>query len=531
MDIQGKHVVSLILALLGVVAIVAGALMWWLLDLPEGIAPSVLGSGALAIAVAVLLSSNLITNFVKTRQAGYAGESLVVTLGVIAIIVLANYVLYQDQFQKEWDVTAEKVNSLTPETLDVLANLPENVRAIGFFTSQSIGSRDRAEEQLKLFRANSDDKFNFVFLDPTLQPGAVQEYGVTTSGQVVLEMGTRREMVDFVSEQTLTAALYRLINLDPVSVYYTVGHQELSHEETGERGLSQIAQEMERLGYTVGTVNLIAEDVPEDASAVIVAGPQVPLGADEVQRLGTYLANGGSVIYLQEPAFLTLIEEDMGNPWADYLATEWGIALNNDIIVDRNWSYGDALWPLAFEYGSSPVTEDLTNYGLLTFYPQSGSITLAEAPEGVIVTPLVRTSPDAYGETNFVMIEEEQNSEFDEGVDFQGPLTIAVSAENSTTEARLIVVGDADFVANASLSTPQVFNKDILMGMVKWTVAQEASITITRDPAATRSLRVLSGLDQIMIGVTGVCMPVLLVIVAGIIVWWSRRERPAYEGG
>src|SRR5690606_24985733 len=113
----------------------------------------------IGLAVYAILSPDTVRRFLTGRQARYGSNSLILTLAVLGIIIATNYIVYNnpDLLGSPWDFTEDKSNTLAPETLQILATLPEKVNAIAFY-SQSINST-AAEDLLQKFKANSDGKF------------------------------------------------------------------------------------------------------------------------------------------------------------------------------------------------------------------------------------------------------------------------------------------------------------------------------------------------------------------------------------
>ena len=89
-------------------------------------------------------------------------------------------------------------------------------------------------------------------------------------------------------------------------VYFLTGHGERDIEQAGETSMTRAKTTLESKNYTVKTLNLLAENqIPEDASLIVIAGPLQPVSEEEVQLLKDYLASGGSLIVMEDPTALT----------------------------------------------------------------------------------------------------------------------------------------------------------------------------------------------------------------------------------
>lgn len=522
MQIKRMHAIALLLAAAGLIAMLASLYVWLAASSFNATAQGLLAGGAVAVVAAGVVARDAVTQFVASRQARYGAEALLISLALVVALGLANWLLFQDDYRIEHDLTEDQTNTLAPETLDVLSRLEEPVTAVGFFRADQIAAIERAEEVLGRYRAASNDMFDYEFHDPDLELVLAESYQITRAGEIVLEMGDRREPVAFLAEEQLTGALLRLMSQAEVNVYFTTGHQEVDTTDGSEAGLLQAVQALERLNYTVDTVNLLGGDIPEDATVVVIAGPQVTLSDDETAKLQDFLDAGGGVVYLQEPSVLTRIEPGDDDPWGDYLAETWGIALRDDIIIDQFQSIQSATWPLAGDYGFSDITDPVI--GLASYYPVARSLEVQPSRGDLALTQLVLSGPTAYGESDPTSLEDPNYVPEPGDDDAVGPLVLAATGENVTTGGRVVVVGDADFMVNGFYIDERVANGDLFINMVKWAATQESLITLSRNSEVVRGLTITPG-DTASIVLLSLCVPVFGVILLGGVVWWLRRER------
>jgi ABC-type uncharacterized transport system involved in gliding motility auxiliary subunit len=134
----------------------------------------------------------------------------------------------------------------------------------------------------------------------------------------------------------------------------------------------------------------------------------------------------------------------------------------------------------------------------------------------------VVTGSDSWGKTNAESI---QAGSFDyvEGEDTPGPLTVAIAAEDSGTQARLVVVGDSDFAANADFYS--YANGDLLINSIDWAAHQDELISLT--PKQSTSRYVVPPTTQ-AVGLIFLLTVLVIpgaVVAGGVYVWWRRRQR------
>jgi ABC-type uncharacterized transport system involved in gliding motility auxiliary subunit len=471
-----------------------------------------LGVVILGLALYTILEPNKVWQAITGRQARYGSNIFITGIAFLGILVVANTLVFQNP--KNWDVTQDKTNTLAPETIQALKSLPEPVQAVAFFSSIST---ENATKLLDNFKANSTGKFEYQFVNPDTDPVAARDAGITGDGKILLQMGDHKEIASSASETELTKALIKLINPKARAVYFLTGHGELPLD-SGDVSLSTAKRTLESKNYTVGTLNLLAENkVPEDALAVIIAGPQKQVSSAEVKLLKAYVDAGGSLVVMEDPILLTKFG-DSPDPLADYLAQDWGLVLNKDIIIDL--SSQQPLNAISASASNHPITTNLSqNY--LVIMPQARSISTTIAPEGVVQTPLLLTSQNSWGEMKFTSAQGAQVSLDPE--DLPGPVIMAASGENTTTKGRVVVFGNSIFAADQAFDA--YGNGNIFVNSVDWAAEQEDLINITPNTPTTRSFVPPSQIQLLIILLGAILLIPGLVVFAGISSWLARRRQ------
>jgi ABC-type uncharacterized transport system involved in gliding motility auxiliary subunit len=471
------------------------------------------------LAAYILMTPDTVRRFLSGRQARYGSNSLIMTLAFVGIIFVVNYIVFQNP--KSWDLTEDKSHTLAPETLQALATLPGNVNAIAFYSANL--PTENAENLLRDFKANSKGKFDYQFINPDLDPLAAREAGVTGDGKIMLVMGERKEIASSASETELTRTLIRLISPEARAVYFLTGHGEGSIDSGSTPSFSTARTTLESKNYTVNTLNLLETNkVPEDALAIIVSGPQKPLADQEVSLLKQYVDAGGSLVVMEDPTFFTEFGESP-DPLADYLQTDWGVVLDNDIVIDLV-NTQNPFQAVSSQYSPThPITQNLTvNY--IVILPQARSISLNTVGETITQTAIILTTQQSWGEMNLVSSE---TPAFEEGTDIPGPLNLAVAAENSETKGRVVVFGNSIFATDEAFDA--YGNGNIFINSVDWAAEQDDLINITPRTPVERMfiLPTLGNAQLILVSILIFSIFLLpgLVLVAGISSWISRRRR------
>ncbi len=473
-----------------------------------------LGGIVLGLAITALLDPERARLFLTGRQIQYGSNSLIMLVAFLGILFFVNMLAYENP--KSWDLTENQSIALAPETINVLQSLPEPVMARAYYTSR-MNPTDQ-KKLLQKIKDNSNGKFDFEFIDPEFNPVPAQNDGVDRDGTIVLQMGDQREHVSFASEQDIDAALLHLINPQNRVIYFLTGHGERDIQNPADDSLSAVKSALEKKNYTVKNLSLTAlgNKIPEDAQAIVIAGPARPLPDAEVTALDTYLSTGGGLVVMEDPLFLTKFG-DQPDTLAPLLS-KWGIEYNNDMVIDPNSQNPLFAFANPQAYGKHPITAKLT--GLLTAFPRTRSLKIVQN-NPFNPTVLASTADNAWGETDIQSINDQKVS-FDEKTDIAGPMVLAVASQDPSKDGRVVAFGSSEFATDLYY---QQGNGDILVNAIDWAANQENLISLTPKNNTQRIYNPPTGFGLIGIILTSLCIIPLLVIAGGITAWASRRRR------
>ncbi len=463
-------------------------------------------------ALAAFLDPDGTRKFLTGRQAQYGSNSFIMLAAFLGVLFFINFIAYQNPMKK--DVTEDQQNSLAPETISMLAALPEPVTVRAYYASRP---REDAQKLLDNYKQHSNGKLTYEFIDQRLDPLSAQNDGVTGDGIIVMHMAGRKETVTFASEQELDGAIVRLINPEKRVIYFLTGHGERDTENPGETSLTQAKATLQNKNYTVNSLNLNSEGkVPADAETVIIAGPQKLLSTEETAWLEAFLDQGGSLIVMQDPRPLTEAGPTAASDPLDVMLAKWGVSFENDLLVDPGSNPPLFVYADPQNYGQHPISEKLR--GIDSVFFTVHSIKIGTPPEEIIVTPLAKTYPNTWGETDL----ESNESAFDPATDIPGPLVMAAAAENTNTKGRLVVFGDSEFAGNTLFERG---SGDILINAVDWAAQQENLISLTPKNNIARTFDAPASPVLIGIILLSICVIPLLIVIAGVAAWYSRRLR------
>ena len=504
---------------LGVAMFVVAALLFLISDIARNVLLLMGGIGIVLVAFYFIVRPrDEMRQASNVRIASRGAMALLIAAVIIGILVALNY-LANTQFNQRFDVTANRAHTLSPQTVQVLQALTDTVKVTGFFTADTLEQRQRAENLLQDYQAQSN-KLAVQYVDPDENPALAQKYENALSGSLVFEnsSGDRTEKVYSIDESAFTNALLKVTQTKKPVVYFASGHGEYATDDFEANGMGVVADLLTQVNYQVEPLNLltISDTLPADTSVLIIAGPTKPFSAASEKLVADYLNRGGRVLILADP------NTSIG--MTDTLKT-WGLVLANNLVLDPARNYlGNTPIPVFTQFPVSPITTNLERLGV--FFPGARSIS-ETVTTGKDPTPLFTTTQDACAKNDFEKLQGQQEINCQDG-DATGPFELGYAVEQrgaaENANARLIVIGNASFALNRWLNSQDgLGNQQLFLNMMQWLVGQEQLVSIpSRDPDM-RPLTALSGADVNMIAGTSMLLIPLVALIIGGLLWWKKR--------
>ncbi len=347
---------------------------------------------------------------------------------------------------------------------------------------------------------------------------AVEEadrFGISSSNTVVLHQGPRFQTVERPSEGALLEALQRLL-LDPERVLYVPrGEGEGDLQRGDDVGYSGLAAQLEAEGYRVRDLILAhVDEVPEDAAGVLLLSPERGIRDRGRAALERYLQRGGRLVALLEPGRESGLEA---------LLEDWGFELPDRLVVDPASGpvEGDppGVNPIVHIYEDHPVVHGLGRTRM-TFLRRARPVLLGRKPsEGDRIRVIAYTSDrgwltevDADPRTEPAPAEREIGNV---------PLVGTGRYPREGGEARIVVVGDADFASNRYARS--LYNLDLVLNAVHWATEERARIVLRPKGFAPNQFPLTPQETLRMFYGVGLLLPELLLVAAGL-AWLRRRS-------
>jgi len=435
------------------------------------------------------------------------------SLFVLLLLLLVGLLGYLGrEYNVQWDISQNGRNTLNQASAEILQKMDGPVTVTVYVTVQDarLGDiRKIISEFLRLYQRIKPD-FTFTFIDPTEHPKVTQEAGIKVNGEMVVTFNGRSEHLTIVNEQVFTNLLIRLVRSGEKLVMGLSGHGERRLDGRANHDLGEFGKQLSMKGFKTDSLNLaIAQDVPTNASVLIIASPQVNLLKGEVDKILAYVARGGNLLWLIDQESLRGLQP---------LAEKLSLTLTPGVVVDPQSQQLKVpiTFALGANYGQHPITRNFNN---ITIFPFARQISLNESKEWNGVS-LVEVAQNGWVETGKL----ESDATFDEMYDVAGPISIAAALRRTLQdrEQHVVVIGSGHFLANSYLGNGS--NLDFGINLINWLVEDENLITIQPRATLDSNLTMSKSALTIIVSVFLIILP-LFFLVCGITVWWQRRRR------
>ena len=504
---------------------------------------------------------------ISGRTARYGGTSFVVTV-VLIVALIAIYILMRG-LNFTFDVTERDAFSVRPEIHESLVQIVGNpdtpdLQLVTFLSAEDAGLRDRLTLLYEDIFTTTLGKVSYQFIDIDQQPLLADEFGVNRSQQIAVapldgegnpipSLANIIERIDTATFQTDLIGFITTQNLQGnFGAFFVVEDGGVRLDVTDGTGMTFLSDDLRTVfGYDVlqGTMTQYRESGSEtlnnpdlDGETMILVGGNVPLSEDNRLFLQDYLDRGGSLVLM--PGLNT-----NGNPTlasdpelTAYLLEHFGIAFNDDFVVDPVLNYQGSeieLLPNAISQenfiGQMGLTDNFSVQFMFGF--PANSIQIAdESPENVTTVSLITTSPNAYGIPNAELpnVIRTASPPNPEQAVRTGSLTIAASADNVETGSRLVLIGSATVAQDilTDLDVGQqlgIANRELVLRSVIWASNFNDRVTNLEQPVVVQrpSEGVLIATEEQISTVNGLLGLVLpfVVLGLGILVVFLNRER------
>ena len=479
--------------------------------------------------------------------------AVVFTVVFIAVIIVINVLVsaLTTRFPSmNFDLTKEGLNTLSDEATDVAKEIvnettiyiigsEDAIRGDEVYSNYSLKYSQVANLADRLHELN--DKIKVEYVDPDMNPQFISDYAddSLTTGKVMVKTDKRHKtlaVTDLFSIQqdsstgqynyyskvdgALANALY-LVNLDTVPVVaFATGHNEML---TVSDNLSTFTGMLNDNNFEVKEFNMLTDEIPEDASIVVLGTPTTDYTSEELSKLEAYL---GDEKMASSRTLYVMTAPNAGwssMPNLSSFLAEWGMEPQSQEVLESNTN--NTLYNMPYAIFANVTDSVLSKtYDNVVKVQAAPVKRLFTANNDISTYSVIETSDTAYLSNDEKVLETPETDTY----------TILAFAQRYMDNqgkicANVVVDGcAADFYDGSSLLGNSTFgNKDVTLDLIKnltGTTDTRVGLTVNQTQTNTMDINASSAVTwSIGMMLFTIVVPVA-VLVIGLVIFLRRRH-------
>ncbi|MCK4307637.1 Gldg family protein [candidate division WOR-3 bacterium] len=464
---------------------------------------------------------------------------------ILGITIVVNFLSYHIFTRFDW--TDGNIYSLSRASVKMIRGLEDPIIIRAYMTKKlpfpyNVKAR-YTNDLLSEYRAKSRGKLSLKLIDPLdreikmeaqragippLQITEIKEgeYGIKEGYMgISILYGDKRGVIPIIEntatlEYDISSRIKRLTAEEKKHIVFTNGHLEI---EPNERVIQKMREQ-----YEISQVNPDTQDIPLDATSLVILGPKTEFGDTAIKRIHKALEGGKTCAFFLDKIDVNL-DRFVGRKvqtGLEGLLKSYGIEFKDGLVLDmQNQVVGITMqrgsfmmqnfipypfFPKASNFNKeSPIVRELESMVFPFVSPVSGG------------TPIVQSSKRSWLTQNiFALSPMEQH--LPQPTDEKGPFNLAVTIDSPS---RFIVSGCARFAEGRYTSPP---NLAFFLNTIDWLAQDESLIGIRSKGVSERPLKPVGKGIKRTIKWLDILLPSVLLIVVGLIRWRKRGKR-VYE--
>ncbi|MDE5736947.1 MAG: GldG family protein [Oscillospiraceae bacterium] len=424
-------------------------------------------------------------NFKNLKNRKFTAYAIILVALALAIAIPIN--LLASRLNIIWDMTPAKLYELSDTTKNYLETLDKQVDFYFLMDMDYLATDDNSMALYYSLKQYAEyENINFIDFDTDTHPELVaqlKEDGYNLSvGDMVFHCEDRTKHVAgvnmyqyevsydddnnrtveaayFRGENYITGAINAVATGREASVYFLSGHG----EKTLANDYTKFYENMKNINYNAQELNLATvNEIPEDATMIIVPAPKSDFTNDETRMINNYLETGGNICFLMSPNESTTKYKNI-----ESIMNSFGIAMDYDIVEETDTSLYVSGDPYTYrvsivrnedtDVDLTSELADMTDNGYYAFMSNSRSFYqyLGAEDTSLQVGSLLQTisTTDDYGYSTASAIGKPYGGTDAMADPLEGyALDLAMySVSSSRNNAKMFVIGNAEFIDDTNV--------------------------------------------------------------------------------
>jgi ABC-type uncharacterized transport system involved in gliding motility auxiliary subunit len=454
-------------------------------------------------------------SWMQARQTKYAAYTALYVLIVVAVVGGVNFLA--NRYNKSVDTTSSKKFTLSDQTVKIARNLKDPVT----ITYWDQPTKFQAAHDLLDRYKNLSSKIDIQYMDTDKKRTQAIASGVKTLGTIFVNVGNKQQEAKSLTEEEITGAMVRVMKGGERTACFVLGSGEHAIADTERDGYSGLKELVEKNTYKTDTLKLLEKpEIPASCTILVIGGPHRDYIQPEVDAIKNYVENGGRALIMLDPPLKFARQEVDDNQALLNVLAGWGVTADKDLVLDTSgvgqlFGLGPE-FPLVTNYESHAIVREMKDTP--SGFPIARSLEVAKGDK-TTVEKLFSTTDNSFATVNLASPEIKEGKN-----DKKGPLVLGAAGTytsgKETGNGRFVVVGSSRWVSNNFLRFNG--NRDLVLNMMNWLSSDEDLISIRPKEPEDRRLN-MTARQMSMVFYESVLFLPLLVVVAGVGVWWRRR--------
>ena len=489
------------------------------------------------------------------------------TVVFVAVVVLVNIVatVLFERYPITIDLTKDKIYSISEESEEYVKDIDTDVLITVFatedeFTSLATYTRQADEVMKKYCKYN--DKITYRYVDIDSNPDILADYTDVSQYDIIVETNPTEDikrtrtltLLDLVSfsddfnemlsnygmsvetiaeqagsalsvlnyyggyveasnaEQAFTSAFMTVTDPNPITVTLLTGRSEITE-------LNYFQTLLEANGYTVNTIDITSEEIPEETDVAVIPAPKTDYLESEIKKLDDYLDNDGE---LGKQILYIASVQQQETPNIDAFLADYGIAVGEGAVCETysgNY-YNQQFVTIASEL-SENFMQDVETSDPKLLIQASRPITLLFDEQNKIATEAyVQSTDDAF------VMELENGDTIDKGQQTYVAVSsrVAYLDGGDSIYSNVIVAGSEFMFSDSYLQYTQYQNREYFLSLLNGITRKTDGIIIEPKVIEGNVYDITENQKSILKWTFILIIPVV-VLAVGMVIWLRRKNR------
>lgn len=500
--------------------------------------------------------------------------STILTIVFVAVVVLVNVVatVLFDRYPVTIDLTKDKIYSISDKSEEYVKKIDADVLITVFaeedaFKGLTTYTRQADEVMKKYSKYNSKIKYRYVDIDSN--PDIVKDYTNDSISQydIIVETNPEKDikrtrkitlldLVNFSDEfnetltnygmsvesfaqqagnalsaistltqyygtdiisgsnadQAFTSALMTVTDPNPITVTFLTGRNEVDE-------LAYFKTLLTANGYTVNTVDITSDDIPEDTTVAVVPAPQTDYLPDDVKKLDNFLDNNGK---LGKQLLYIASAQQQDTPNLDEFLKDYGLQVGKGIICESNSSnyYNQPYLTIATDLSENFMQDVATNDPQLIIQTCRPVKQLFDEKNKIKTEGYVKSTSDAY------LMDPQSQKTIEKGQQNYMAVSSRVTYldGNDAVYSNVIAAGTEFIFRDDVLPYTQYQNREYVLSLLNGITHKTDGIVI-EPKTIDANVYDITASQQSVLKWTFILIVPVIVLAIGLVIWLRRKNR------